>query len=99
MKGKRKFGFSNQDDEQIILRRILLNTLMRGPVRVESIVASAARDYGFSRDEVVAAARWWNCLEEERDGQRWWRKPEVLAVIPNWNYSRPQRRQLASVVA
>ena len=99
MKGKRKFGFSNQDDEQIILRRILLNTLMRGPVRVESIVASAERDYGFSRDEVVAAARWWNCLEEERNGQRWWRKPEVLAVLPKWNHSRPVQRQYGLVVA
>ena len=47
MKGKRKFGFDNHDDEQIILRRILLNTLMRGPARVESIVASAAGIMGF----------------------------------------------------
>jgi hypothetical protein len=99
MKGKRRFGFSKQDDEQIILRRILLNTLMRGPVRVESIVASAARDYGFRREDVVGAARWWNVIEEERGGQRYWRKPDVLAVIPRWNYSRPQRRLLASVVA
>jgi hypothetical protein len=97
MKGKRKFGFGNQDDEQLILRRILLNTLMRGPARVESIVASAAH-YGFSRDEVVGAARWWNVTEDDRDGQRWWRKPDVLALIPKWNYSRTQRDQRASVV-
>jgi hypothetical protein len=97
MKGKRKHGFETHDDEQIILRRILLNTLMRGPVRVESIVTSAERDYGFCREDVVGAARWWNCLEEERDGQRWWRKPDVLVVIPKWNYSRTH--QCASVVA
>jgi hypothetical protein len=72
---------------------------MRGPVVAERIVASAARDYGFCREEVIAAARWWNVVEEERDGQRWWRKPEVLAVLPKWNYSRPRGRQLASVVA
>jgi len=99
MKGKRKYGFGAHDDEQLILRRILLNTLMRGPVKVESIVASAARDYGFCREDVVGAARWWNVIEEERGGQSWWRKPDVLAVIPKWNYSRTQRVQHASVVA
>jgi hypothetical protein len=73
MKGKRKFGFRNEDDERIILRRILLNTLMRGPVVAERIIASAARDYGFCREEVIAAAWWWNVIEEECDGQSWWR--------------------------
>jgi len=96
MKGRHKFGFSNQLDEQIILRRILLNTLMRGPVMVERVVSSAARDYGFCRDEVWEAARWWNVVVEERDGQRWWRKPDVLAVVPKWNYSRRADRAPAA---
>jgi hypothetical protein len=97
MKGKRKFGFRNHDDEQIILRRILLNTLMRGPMVVEKIVASAAREYGFCREEVFEAARWWNVIEEVRDGQRFWRKPDVLAVLPKWNYSGRADRTAAAV--
>ena len=97
MKGKRKLGFRNDDDEQIICGRILLNTLMRGPVVVERIVASAARDYGFCREDVLRAARWWNVIEEDRDGQRWWRKPDVLAVLPKWNYSRRADRVSAAV--
>jgi hypothetical protein len=97
MKGKRKFGFRNEDDEQIICRRILLNTLMRGPVMVERIVGSAARDFGFRREDLFDAARWWNLVQEDRDGQRWWRKPDVLAVLPKWNYSRKADRAAAAV--
>jgi hypothetical protein len=55
MKSKRTFGFANQDDDQIICRRMLLNTLKRGPVMVERIVASAIRDYGFTREQVLAS--------------------------------------------
>jgi hypothetical protein len=95
MKGKRKFGFRNEDDDRIICRRILLNTLMRGPVMVERIIGSAARDYGFCREDLLAAARWWNVIEEGRDGGRWWRKPNVLAVLPKWNYGRRADRAAA----
>jgi hypothetical protein len=98
VKSKRSLGFANQDDDQIICRRILLNTLKRGPVMVERIVASAARDFGFTRAEVVAAARWWNVIEETRDGQTWWRKPDVLTLLPKWTY-RPRERRLELVVA
>ena len=97
MKGKRKFGFRNEDDDRIICRRILLNTLIRGPVLLERVVASAARDYGFCRDDLFGAARWWNVVEEECDGQRWWRKPDVLAVLPKWNYSRKADRTAVAV--
>jgi hypothetical protein len=42
----------------------------------------------FRREDVFAAAQWLNVVEEWRDGQRIWRKPDVLAVLPKWNYSR-----------
>ena len=49
---------------------------------VERIVASAERDFGFRREDVFAAAQWFNVVEEWCDGQRIWRKPDVLAVLP-----------------
>jgi hypothetical protein len=64
-------------------------------VAVESIVASAERDFGFRREDVFAAARWFNVVEECRDGQRIWRKPDVLDVLPKWNYSRKTDRAAA----
>jgi hypothetical protein len=89
MKAKRKFGFAAADDERIICRRILLNTLDRGPVNVESIVRDAERTFGFGRELVVAAAKYWNVTEEMRDGKLFWRKPDVLTRLPShWNYRR-----------
>jgi hypothetical protein len=84
---------------RIICRRALLNTLIRGPVVVERIVASAERDFGFRREDVVAAARWFNVMEEWQGGQRIWRKPDVLAVLPKWNYSRQSDRAAAAVAS
>jgi hypothetical protein len=94
---KMKHRFKKGEDPQIICRRALLNTLIRGPVAVESIVASAERDFGFRREDVFAAAQWFNVVEEWRDGQRIWRKPDVLAVLPKWNYSRRADRAAAGV--
>ena len=70
---------------------------MRGPVMVERIVASAARDYGFCREDLLEAGHWWNVIEEERDGQCWWRKPDVLTVLPKWNYHRKADRAASAV--
>jgi hypothetical protein len=92
-----KHRFKKGKDPQIICRRALLNTLIRGPVVAESIVASAERDFGFRREDVFAAAQWFNVVEEWRDGQRIWRKPDVLAVLPRWNYSRRADRAAAGV--
>ena len=69
-----KHRFKKGEDPQIICRRALLNTLIRGPVVAESIVASAERDFGFRREDVFAAAQWFNVVEEWCDGQRIWRK-------------------------
>ena len=100
MKRKRTYGFKNDDDDQIICRRILLNTLrVKGAVMAEKMVAAAAAQYGFCRDEVLAAARHWNVIEEDRDGQVWWRKPEVLTCLPTWNYRPDRPRALAGSAA
>jgi hypothetical protein len=91
MKLKRTYGFKNTDDDEIICRRILLNTLkVKGPVMAERMFAAAAAQYGFCREQVLAAARYWNVIEEDRDGQVWWCKPDVLTCLPTWNY-RPDR--------
>ena len=90
-----KHMFKKREDSQIICRRALLNTLLRGPIMAERIVSSGERDFGFRREDVFAAARWFNVIEEWQDGQRIWRIPEVLAVLPKWNYSRRADRAAA----
>src|SRR5262249_25638314 len=74
------------DDPQIVLRRILLNSLMKAPVPKERVIASATRQFGFTREDVLRAAIWWNCAEEMRDGEAHWRKPDVLVTLPCWDY-------------
>ena len=77
-----------KDDPQIVLRRILLNSLVKGPVPKEKVIASARRQYGFRREDVLRAAMWWNCAEEMRHGEVHWRKPDVLVALPRWHYRR-----------
>jgi hypothetical protein len=76
------------DDPQIVLRRILLNSLMKASVPKERVIASATRQFGFNRADVLRAAMWWNCAEEMRDGEAHWRKPDVLVALPRWGYGR-----------
>ena len=78
-----------EDDPQIVLRRILLNSLVKGPVPKEKVIASARRQFGFSRGDVLRAAMWWNCIEEMRHGEVHWSKPDVLVASPHWHYGRP----------
>ena len=81
-----------EDDPQIVLRRILLNSLMKAPVPKEKVIASARRQFGFKRDDVLRAAVWWNCVEEKRYGEVHWCKPNVLVAFPHWHYARAIRR-------
>lgn len=76
------------DDPQIVLRRILLNSLMKAPVPKERIIASARRQFGFTREDVLRAAMWWNCTEEMHDGEAHWCRPDVLVALPRWGYGR-----------
>ena len=76
-----------EDDPQIVLRRILLNSLMKRPVPKEKVIASARRQFGF-REDVVRAAKWWNCVEEMRQGEIHWSKPNVSVALPRWHYGR-----------
>jgi hypothetical protein len=93
MKDKYKLGFSSGDDDHIICRRILLNTVSKvGAVAVETVVRSAETKFGFPPEMVEATARWFNLIEEMRDGRRYWRKPDVLIQAKNWSYSRRRRR-------
>jgi hypothetical protein len=82
---KRPYDFEG-DSPQIVLRRILLNTLTQRLVPVERFVASAIREFGFTREDVLAAARWWNCEEEIHEGEVCWRKPAVLVAARKWKY-------------
>jgi len=77
-----------QDDPQIVLRRILLNSLMKASVPKEKVIASAKRQFGFKREDVLRAAMWWNCVEEMRHGEIHWSKPNVLVALPRWHYAR-----------
>jgi hypothetical protein len=92
MKRKRHFGFKADDDEQLICRRILLNTLTHkgGSAPVEKTVAAANKQFGFSSDEVWEAAEYWNLTTEERDGVLYWCKPNCLVALKQWSYSRRQ---------
>jgi hypothetical protein len=58
--GKTKQSQPREDDPQIVLRRILLNSLMKAPVPKEKVIASAKRQFGFRREDVLRAAIWWN---------------------------------------
>src|SRR5262249_32595225 len=78
-----------EDDPQIVLRRILLNSLMNGPVPKEKVIAAAKRQFGFRREDVLRAAMWWNCVEEMRQGEVHWSKPNVLVALPRWHYVSP----------
>src|SRR5215470_19115239 len=78
-----------QDDPQIVLCRILLNSLMKASVPKEEVIASARRQFGFKREDVLRAAMWWNCVEETRHREVHWRKPDVLVALPRWHYARP----------
>ena len=78
------------DDPQIVLRRILLNSLMKASVPKEKVIASAKRQFGFRREDVLRAAMWWNCAEEVREVH--WRKPDVLVALPRWHYARANHR-------
>jgi len=77
-----------EDDPQTVLRRILLNSLMKAPVPKEKVIASATRRFGFKREDVLRAAMWWNCVEETRHREVHWRKPDVLVALPRWHYGR-----------
>jgi hypothetical protein len=76
------------DDPLIVLRRILLNSLMKAPVPKEKVIDSARRQFGFKREDVLRAAIWWNCVEEMRLGEVHWSKPDVLVALPRWHYAR-----------
>ena len=80
-----------EDDPQIVLRRILLNSLMKAPAQ-EKVIASAGRQFGFKREDVLRAAMWWNCVEETNHGEVHWRKPDVLVALPRWHYARANDR-------
>jgi hypothetical protein len=84
-KRKRPCDFEG-DSPQIVLRPILLNTLTQRLVPVERFVASAIREFGFTREDVLAAARWWNCEDEMHEGEVCWRKPALLVAARKWNY-------------
>src|SRR5262249_43287462 len=90
--GKTKQSQPREDDPQIVLRRILLNSLMKAPVPKEKVITSAKRQFGFRREDVLRAAIWWNCVEEMRDGEVHWRKPNVLVALPRWHYGRANHR-------
>jgi hypothetical protein len=77
-----------ENDPQIVLRRILLNSLINGPVPKEKVIASANRQFGFKREDVLRATMWWNCVEEMRQGEVHWSKPNVLVALPRWHYGR-----------
>jgi hypothetical protein len=87
-KTKRSQPHISEDDPQIVLRRILLNSLMKGPLPKEKVIASARRQFGFKREEVLREAMWWNCVEEMRQGEIHWRKPDVLIALRRWHYAR-----------
>ena len=37
--------------------------------------------WGFTRAQVMAAAKWWNLTEEEVDGEPCWRMPDCITAI------------------
>jgi hypothetical protein len=90
MKRKRQFGFNPDDDETIICRRVLLNTLKDGPAPIEWAITEANKQFGFTRAEVLEAARHWNFTTEELDGSLYWVKPACLVPLRNWDYRRRQ---------
>jgi hypothetical protein len=50
--------FNPNDDETIICRRALLNTVAAGPSPVEQTIALAGQQFGLTRSEVLMAARY-----------------------------------------
>lgn len=65
------------------MRRMLLNSLMQYPLPAEEVIRNAVEKMGLTREDVLAAARWWNVTEENRDGEVFWHKPDVLVLLPS----------------
>jgi hypothetical protein len=95
--GKRRaismHAFDACKDPKLVCRRILLNTLTRGPAPVEKTIAAARRDFGFTRAQVVAAASWFAAAEVVRGGVLCWIKPDVLVALPGWDTRKPEYRE------
>ena len=85
-------AFDFYDDPKLVCRRILLNTLTKGPAPVEKTIAAASRDFGFTRAQVMAAAKWFAVEEIVKDGVVYWVKPAVLVKLPGWDLRKPQYR-------
>jgi hypothetical protein len=88
--------FEIDEDPKLVCRRVLLNTLTKGPAPVEKVVEGARKRYGFTRAQVVAAAKWFAVDEVVEDGVLWWVKPAVLVALPGWDYRKPQYRGTAA---
>jgi hypothetical protein len=64
-------------------RALLLNTIRnKGDVPRECLIRACMADpWGFTRAQVLAAAKWWNIEEVERDGEVYWREPSSVIAI------------------
>jgi hypothetical protein len=87
-------AFNFDDDPKLVCRRILLNTLTKGPAPVEKTIAVARRDFGFTRAQMMAAAKWFAAVELVEDGVVYWLKPAVLVALPGWDLRKPQYRDV-----
>jgi hypothetical protein len=85
-------ALSFDEDPKLVCRRVLLNTLTKGPAPVEKVIEAAKTSYGFTRAQVMAAAKWFAVAEVVKDGVVWWVKPEVLVALPGWDFRKPQYR-------
>ena len=85
-------AFDFYDDPKLVCRRILLNTLTKGPAPVEKTIAVARRDFGFTRAQMMAAAKSFAAAEIVKDGVAYWVKPDTLVALPGWDLRKPQYR-------
>jgi len=63
-----------------------------GPCPVELLIAEAHQQFGFSRAEVLEAAKHWNFTTEEDDRVLYWIKPACLVPLARWIGAYPDGR-------
>jgi hypothetical protein len=64
-----------------LVRSYVLNSLENGPARVADVVQRGRAEFGFSHEEVEAAAKHFGVITQVKNGQIYWRRPANLFAI------------------
>ncbi len=70
-----------------IVRGYVLNGLRHGPWERDDLIRQGVETYGYTREQILAAAKWACVIEKELHGEIYWMRPANLFAI--WWGNRP----------